>query len=477
MINSLQIVYHRDEALKKESFIILTILVAWAYLNIFQLPYFALTLPLTQNWLTDNGLIVFKDIVYHHNPLPLLVLYGMSKLLGNNFFMLQASSFAMLVLFGYGIYLAARQIAKRVGLISFVVFIISFPVLFNNFNIEEMTSSLFALWAFYFFVKFYKTISYKFIFLFGAFLGLSFMGKQPSILLLFPLMVLLFVSNNRALFFKKTLVYLAFGILISILPFIVYFLYNNALYDFYYWSIIFNLTIYPALSKSHVVIGGIIPILWLLLSIFPAVVIIRKKTQGNFKFIVASLIIATIFLFPSLLPSFLTYKALIFYPYPLILWAIVLSEKKNSAVFLSLIVGIMLFIPVLKDFYVDYFPQNIFNRQYILDYGQDELRVVEWLKKNTRGDEKIINIGNHYMLTLAQRLPANKYVYIFPWLVYPYEKSTKEMLNNLSRVVVLDSRIYEDWPLVDREWKIIPAIRSIYEKETNFGTYDIYVRK
>lgn len=465
--------------MRKAPFIIFIILVVWAYINIFQLPYFAWTFPLTQNWFADNGLIEFKDVIYHHTPLPLLILYGMSKILGNNFFMLQISSFLMLILFGYGIYLTAKQISKRVGIMSFFIFIISFSTLFNNFNIEEMTSSLFALWAFYFFIKFYKTISYKFIFFFGALLSLSFMGKQPSILVLFPLAALLIMfRKNRGILLKKTFIYLALGLFIAISPFVFYFYANNALYDLYYWNIIFNFTIYPSLSKVYAVKEGITSTLWLLFSIAPALFIIfKEKIEESIKFILIALITTTIFLLPSFFPSFWTYKALIFYPYPVILWSIVFLKIKNKFLFLSVIMAGLFFIPLFKGFYIDYLPYNIFHKEYILDYTEDELRVVNWLKKNTQKNEKIMNIGNHYILTLAQRLPANKYVYIFPWLVYPYEESTKEILYNPPRVVILDSRIYEDWPSVEKEWRLISEIRSTYKKEINFGTYNIYIHK
>lgn len=461
----------------KKDIVIFGFLILYAYVNIFQLPYFAWTFPLTQNWLTDNGLIIFKDVIYHHTPLPLFVLYEMSKILGNNFFMLQASSFLMLILFGFGIYLTARQVSKRIGTVSFLIFIVSFPVLFNNFNIEEMTSSLFALWAFYLFIKFYKTVSYRLILFFGVFLGLSFMGKQPSLLVLFPLVILLFIfRKSKAFSFRKVLIYSGFGLFISMVPFILYFLYNNSLYEFYYWNIVFNLTIYPALSKAYVVTEGITSTFWLLLSIIPAFIILRGKIEADLKFIATSLILATIFLFPSLLPSFLTYKALIFYPYPLILWAIILSSKKNSIIMLSIVVSIVSFMPVFKSFYVDYLPQNLFSREYILDYGENELAVVEWLKKNTSEKEEIMNLGNHYITTLANRLPKNRYVYIFPWLIYPYEESTKEILSDPPRIVIMDDRMLEDWFFLEKEWRFIRAVRTTYVKKIDVGTYKIYAK-
>lgn len=462
----------------KNDISILGFLILYAYINIFQLPYFAWTFLLTQNWFMENGLVIFKDVIYHHTPLPLFLIYGISKILGNNFFMLQAASFLMLILFGFGIYLTAKQISKRAGTVSFFLFIVTFPALFNNFNIEEMTSSLFALWAFYLFIRFYKTASYRFSLLFGAFIGLSFMSKQPSLLLLFPLIILLFIFKKSKIFsFKKALIYFGFGFFVSIFPFFLYFLFNNSLYEFYYWNIVFNLTLYPVLSKAYVTTEGIFSTLWLLLSILPAFIIIRRKTEVNFKFFAISLILATIFLYPSLLPSFLTYKALIFYPYPLILWSMILIEKKSRVIILLTAIGIISLAPVVKSFYVDYLPQNLFNREYILEYGENELAVADWLRKNTSEKEKIMNLGHHYVTTLAKRLPKNRYVYNFPWLIYPYEESSKEILSDPPRIVIIDDRMFEDWPFLEKEWRFIQAVKTTYVKQADIGTYTVYVKE
>ena len=455
-------------------------MVIWAYFNVFKLPYAAWTFPLTQNWFADNGLIVFKDVIYHHTPLPLFFLFTLSKILGNNFFMLKFASFSLLVAFGYGIYLTARQISEKVGTTSLFIFAVSFPATFNNFNIEEMISSVLALYAVYFFTRFYKTGFYKFIFWFGFFLGLSFMGKQPSVVILPALLTLLFIFRKAKRFLiTKTLFFVGLGLFISVAPFTLYFYLNNALYDLYYWNIVFNLTVYPALSKvAYAAKEGIASTLWLFLSLFPALFLaVKGKLEKNFKFVLISLIVSTIFLFPSFLPSFSSYKALIFYPYPVILWSVVFDKRKNRLMLLAIIVGVIFFIPVFKSFYIDYLPQKIFNNEYILDYGENELQVVEWLKIHTKSDEKIMNLGNHYITTLAKRLPKNRYVYIFPWLVYPYEKSTKEILSDPPRVIIIDNRIFEDWPFLEKEWRFIRVARETYLEKAAFGTYQIYVRK
>ncbi len=183
---------------------------------------------------------------------------------------------------------------------------------------------------------------------------------------------------------------------------------------------------------------------------------------------------ATLFLSPSILPSFLAYKIPIFYSYPIILWAIVFGLTKKWDLIIAISIGIIAFFPAAQSFYVDFVPANIFQKELILDYGNDELSVAIWLKKNTAYQEKIMNLGNSYIDVLAERLPQNRYVYIFPWLVLPYENSTKEILSNPPKVVIIDNNVLEGWPILKEKWRFIYEVKKNYRLNATYGTYEIY---
>ncbi|MEX2007722.1 MAG: hypothetical protein WD992_03035, partial [Candidatus Levyibacteriota bacterium] len=156
-------------------------------------------------------------------------------------------------------------------------------------------------------------------------------------------------------------------------------------------------------------------------------------------------------------------------------WAIVLTHLNKNLVKAFVIAGLILLIPHAKTFYVDYLPNYIFNRDFIIDYGEDELNVVAWLRENTKEKSPIMNLGHHYITTLAERLPANKYVYLFPWLVSPFEKSTNEILDNPPSVVIVDWKTFDDFPVLNN-WQFIVYVKNNYKTVARYGTYEILTK-
>lgn len=453
----------------------------WAYFGIYQLPYYVWTFALSQNWFTDNGLILFKDIIYHHTQLPLFTLFGMSKILGNTPDMMRFFSFILLVIFGLGILLLGRKISKKVGNISFAIFLLTFFPLFQNFHIEEMMASAFCVYATYFYLKFRERLSPVWFFLSGIFVALGIMSKQSVGLIIFAylLVSMWYIFENKKYINKaiRGFSYFIGGGLLGVLPFFFYYFINNSLGDFLYWNIIFNFTIYPQQSTPYAFKDGMIAAGWLLLSVIPSIYLLLTKTiNKESRLPLALLTLCTIFLSTSLLPSFLGYKILPFYPYPLIIWGILLVNLNKKIAKIFAVIGLLLLVPFLKSFYIDYLPTDIFNKGFILDYGEPELRTVEWLKKNTAYKEKIMNLGHHYVTTLAERLPQNRYVYLFPWLVFPFDESTKEILKNPPRTVIIDWRSFDDFPVL-YEWKFTNYVKANYKSVAKYDTYEIYSNK
>ena len=453
--------------------------IIWSYLGTYQLSYYIWPFPLTQNWFADNGLLVFRDIIYHHTPLPLFILYYSSKLLGNTGEMLQFVSFVMTLFFAFGFYLLGKQISMKAARNSLILFLITFFSIFQNFNLEEMTAALFTLYATIFFTSFLKSHSYISLLFAGLLVGCALMGKQvtigiiPSFLLAYIISVGIQKKNIQS--FGKAMLFFSVGIFLGVIPFITYFYLHNALGDFLYWNIVFNLTVYPQQSTAYALKDGIVSSFWLYVAIVPAVYLFFKTKNKDEKILLPVLILNSLFLFPSFFPSFLVYKMLPLYAYPLMLWVLLLEYRRIKVFLFFILIGLIAYLPLAKNFYVDYVPTDIFRGNYILDYGSDELSVVEWLKTNTRKDERIMNLGHHYMTTLAKRLPSNRYVYIFPWLVTPFEKSTSEIIASSPRVVVVDTKTISDWPVL-KNWGFLSYIAKNYKRVETYGVYEIYVK-
>lgn len=449
----------------------------WAYGGTFLIPYAVWTFPLTQNWFTDNGLILFRDIIYHHTDLPLISLYFTSKIFGNTPEMLRIVSYLLTMLFAYGIYFSTKQISQKVATIALGLLFLSFFPLFNNFRIEEMFASLFIVYSTYFFLKFLNSKSLNWVFLFGIFVALSAMSKQimVSIILAFIIIIVYYrEKKDDFLHLLKIVGVLTLGFILGIVPFVVYYGWHNVLSDYFYWNVIFNITVYPKLTTPYAFGEGITMGAWLMIALIPGILLFhygKLKKENNPELLYC--ILAAILTAYSLLPSFLSYKLLPFYPFSLMIWAMVIAYGKGKIIKIFLIIGFVAFLIPAKMFYADYVSQNMFSGGFIYDYDENALGVVGWLKKNTAKNERIMNFGDHYFTTLAQRLPKNRYVYLFPWLVYPFDASTKEILANPPRVVIIDARTLEDFPILNN-WPFIQYVKSKYTQAARYNTHIIY---
>lgn len=465
--------------MRRIELLLLVFVPIWAYINVFLLPYAVWSFALTQNYFRENNLILFRDIIFHHTELSLFLLFLSSKLFGNSAQMLQISSFILLLFLVLGIYITTKQISHSLAKIAIFLFLITFPPLFNNFQLEEMTAAVFALYGVYFFLKYQSTKRMLKIFLAGIFFALAIMGKQAAVGAVFAVIATLVwsaIGEKSFVKVKKSIFVCLLGLTVGILPFLLYYLSKNALDDFVYWNFIFNLTVYPKFDVPNALSEMLPMAAFLFLSLPASIWLVIKKQKMELKDGLIFFILLGIFLLPALLPSFWLYKLLLPYPALLILWVIILSSKKDRLVKFLIGAGLLLFIFPVKLFYIDYLPSNIFKKDYILEYGENDLRVVEWLKKNTSRDDKIMNLGNHYVTTLANRQPANKYVYIFPWLVYPYEQSTREILLHPPQVVIIDEQVLSDWPVLQKEWGFVQFVQNSYRKKASFGTYEIYTK-
>lgn len=465
----------------KQLAIILLISLVWAYLLVFQLPYAVWEFALSQNWFTDNGLIMFRDIIYHHTQLPLFLLWVMSRLFGNTPEMLRISSFFLAIAFLWLLYFVAERLAKKGGVTTLIFTLITFPVLFNNFNIEEMTASWFTLASAYTFLSYWERRNSQWLLAAGVAIALGFMGKQVAIGIVPAMFIASVWLLRHERDWQRTLLTgsttLITGVAAGTLPFIIYYAANGALDEFWYWNFAFNLTVYPKFPMPRPVDESLLYGGWMLVSLLGGLVLFLDKKQPlRLRMSMLFLGLTTVFLAPTVLPSFHVYKLLPVYPYPLLLLALLVRSYQKTIQRVLAVLTVVVFLPAASSFYKDYLPHNLFQPTFIHSYGEQELAVVDWIRQNTTKDERIMNLGNHYITTLAQRLPKNRYVYIFPWLIAPMEESSREILADPPQVVIVDKQVLDDWPTL-RSWLFLTTVENSYKEAVSYGTYSIYVAK
>ena len=457
----------------------------------FYTPYGFSAAAITESWFIENGLIIYKDFAIHHTPLLRFILYGFSEVFGNNAHTLRLYSFVIVETMAVLVYLSSKKISKKSASFSMLFFGILFFSLFNNFHLEEGTVAALLLASIYFTLHYIDERKKTAIFTAGVFFASAVMVKQNAVFAAIPLVSIVFLEGlRRKIGIKKIIgsfISLSLGVLVVVLPILYYFYTNNALNDFYYYNVIFNLTIYDEHTVAYGLIGGIRAAWPLVLVLFPLGYIVWQKRKNTRFFLKALLLFLFIPLqLPALLPSFLSVRLLPLFGGSVLAWGIVAEEffvkksirKKLAHILLLLSLSIFVLgeLKFINYYYTKLFPQNFPNSSLLYDYGQDEKDVVKWLKKNTQEGTKIMNLAHHPILFLSKRLPANKYVYLLPWLVMPYEESTKEIIRSSPRLVVRDLATERDWPDLEN-WGFLTYLEENYEIRQTFNDHVIYVKK
>ena len=262
---------------------------------------------ITDTWEMLNGKILYKDIGYGKTPLLIFLGAGVFKVTGNS---IPALQFIMAVLTSstiFACYLIGKELfGERVGLLAALFFALD-PISVSwgaAFHISSVLP-VFEAWAFYFFFLGLKRNKNPFFFISGIFAALAFLTKQMGAIIVpaFGVIALLHYFHRRGLITSSnqakdresftrpmlSFLYIVLGFFLIAIPFILYFIYRDALSDAIYYIMGLNLAIrdttgaYSELvlkSKFgyfvHTARGNLL--LWFMASLSPLIVIRKKQT-------------------------------------------------------------------------------------------------------------------------------------------------------------------------------------------------------
>lgn len=470
------------------SLIIFGLFSLFAALNIFYTPYAFWAEAISENWFIENGLVMYKDFVHHHTPLLRFILYGLSKVFGNTPHTLRLFSFISTLALAFFVYLSSKRISEKTALVSMLIFGIFFFPLFNNFHLEEMAQAFFLTASLYFAFIYLEGRKSFSLFISGILIASGVMVKQTVVFATIPPMIgplLLFIRKNINLRdFIKSIFAFSLGNLIIFLPILLYFYSKDAIGDFFYYNVIFNLTIYRESTTAYALNEGL-RVAWpLLLLLIPLTLFLLQSGRKKRLFSqVLLLLLFIVSLAPALFPSFLSVRLLPLFGMAALGWALAVtfrSSLKNRFLVTLVSLSFLIFLSgeskFLKSYYFNHFSRNFGDSSLSYDFGESEIEVARWLRENTGSGEKIMNMGNHFIYFLAGRLPANKYVYLLPWLVMPYEDSTNDILRDPPKIVIRDLKAEKDWPDL-ANWPFLKFLDANYNVRMVSGDLKIYVKQ
>lgn len=436
--------------------------IAWIGLNIYFLPFFAWTTGIVRPWMMLQGYIPYRDFVWMRTPLDITLLTGWFKLLGVSAENYQHFIFFVLILITLSIFFISYSILpikKYSSLLFFIVFL--FPI-FQNTEIGEL---LVGLWAILLFGFLYKYLSNRKIYLLaisGLICGISIITKQNSGALSAAVLAIIildsFLRKTSIKLLIKRCLFFAIPAALPILGLILFYGYNKALGDLFYYSIEIVLGEYnrqplpPGFS-----LGDAMWIEAAYLSLLIPFLLYWKSTGLTIQkvFLFPLFLIA---LYPSVLPSFLSYRTFTAFPIVSLLFGynvliLLKNDKINNflktktlIILLSFVAFVAITLRYINPYIESVKAEGFHYGSFIKDYGNSEKQTALWVRKNTSQNEKIMSFSNSIVYLLSDRLPQNKYIDPFPYLLYPYEKTSDVFAKHPPRIMVIDESLFRDFP-------------------------------
>ncbi len=182
-----------------------------------------------------NGEILYKDFFASNSPLNYFLLALLFKIFSPATTVTLWTTFVVLGLISVGIYLVSKEVnfSEVFSYLMVCFFIFPQPLKFFEYS-HHWLSSCSAIFAIYFFLRFVKNRLNSVLFLAGVFTGITTGFFHPKGVLLFLGLLLSMVFIEFGLNKLKYYLTLIIGYLLPILLISIYFLFNNAFYDFFY---------------------------------------------------------------------------------------------------------------------------------------------------------------------------------------------------------------------------------------------------
>ncbi|KKR38360.1 MAG: hypothetical protein UT72_C0020G0007 [Candidatus Woesebacteria bacterium GW2011_GWB1_40_101] len=431
--------------------LILSKLIFFPYLELFVYPY-----------LTNHGLIPYRDILDQHFPGLMFFPINLDNLGMTTPTVARYWQYGIVILTHTLLFFVARKVFKsnlKALIVNFLYLI--WQPFFEGWALWiDSFLPILLLPAFYFTYVWEKNRKSKFIFLAGLFLGLGLLFKQVMIVLIgFVFLYVLFKSKSI-----KKIIPFGLGLAIPVLFLVVYVLKLGVWDDFVYWTLTFNLTTFADFGRKY-------PEMTLLLRtifVFLPALLVWRKNFLNFVFLIGSLVfVYARFDFVHLQPALPFAVMGTVYAFDFV-W----TTYEKKILILPYFLGTIL---ILFKFYQGYIGNRIFF------FGEEEKAIVNKVVSLSRPTDKVFAFGTpQHLYQTARRLPpGNIFVFQFPWFMMEAEgRVFSGILNDPPKVVVRDKLAEVDGKnLMEYMPNIVKYIDQNYKVIDKVGNSEILVPK
>lgn len=429
--------------------LIFTKLIYFPYPELFIYPY-----------LTNHGLKPYSQILDQHFPGLLFLPINFDNLGMTTPEVARIWSITIVIIIHIMLFLISSEILKSKTKAIFInILYLVWQPFFEGWVLWiDSFLPLFLLPAFY---ALYK----RYLFLTGLFLGLGIVFKQVLIPLAGLVMVYIIWKDRN---FKTAPVFLV-GLFLPVGLMLIYLGSIGVLKDFWYWTIVFNLTTFAKFGRgigptlAHFSRVALVFGTALLLLVFQ---IRKKETQILLIFLLGALSgLSTRFDFVHFQPAL-----------PFALLATVYAVGRLGILGK---LGIGVYGAILVWWLIVFYKGHIGDR--VISFDPQTKAVASKIKQLIQPGEKIFIFGaapHLYQMTNTQ--PAGDiFVFQFPWFLQVAEsRILKGVIRDNPNIVVSDkTAVIEGWKITDFAKDIDEYLNANYQKIDSVGTTDILSRK
>jgi len=430
--------------------LILSKLIFFPYPELFVYPY-----------LTNRGLIPYRDILDQHFPGLMFFPINLDYLGMTTPEIARLWQYGVVVLTHIILFFVARKIFRSSlkALFSNFLYLVWQPFFEGWVLWIDSFLPIFLLVSFYFLSSWDKKREVKLLFFSGLLFGIALLLKQAVL----PLVALIafFIFFRR----KKIwdLMYFGFGFLIPVVFLAIYIIRLGVWHDFFFWTITFNLTTFAEMGRKYPEASLFIRSLFVFA---PAFVAGRKD------------ILISLFILGSLAFAYARFDLVHLQPVLpfVVLGTMSVLGRIRKSVLAKIFLGFYLFAAlfILTRFYQGHLGKKVFF------FGETERKIVKEIEELTAPQDKIFAFGTlpHVYQMTGLLPPGNIFVFQFPWFMMKAEESILSgIISDPPKVVIRDPDAQvDDRKLIDNMLQIDQYVQDNYARIDKINGIEILLK-
>lgn len=474
---------------------ILFVAIIWQTILYFRLPSFIWEDAFVIPWFVNQGLTFYKDFNGgYYLPLLKLLMIPINSLFGWNIHTtivlgyLLAISAILLIYFISKKYL--KGIYRTTPLIFFSIWF-GFILKQNTFEIN-LFLGLLILANIHLLFRWMAKSNIKILLLMGIVSSVAVSSQQMTIASMgLILIIMLIYSLTKHWHLKKIIIKIilpyTIGFIIIPILMLLWFYSKGLIREFYFWNVLYYFQEggYPFnkyFSPNDITMLAVLSVPFILLTI-------RLFNKKNLSWLTSTIWLS---IFTSIILTLLAVLHPRRYLYTLptlsllagIEFQFLCQSKKRLAkiglILVSIILGIYFLTNIVPWYTTAVTKGRTYEIQNIHHPGDYVYEAIEWIKKNTKPEDKVFSFETMIAYFEMQRLPAINRTYILPWAFEPFNEMEKLWNTSLPKYAFVSELMFKRFKDLGYE-KEIQFLRSSldekYLKAAVFGWMSIYVKK